>query len=157
MKATVTKAVSDRPVDKDGLVDWANRELIPMLAQMRTGINASITERQEGMTDGVGTFLQVWVSEEMPTDAAWAISASVAAVSADGGGKRAGYLLKALGSSVGGTVALDGLTVLWDFETDAACDATLVVDGRRIVLQVRDDGVSAMRFASRVDITEIRR
>lgn len=139
-------------------MDWANREIKPLLDQVRAFANARGVERQEGVTDGLGTFLQVWVSDELPTDAAWTLTASVVGSSdAAGGAKKAGYVLAGLASSIAGTVTLTGQSVLFSAETDAACDARFGVTGRTVFLEVRDDAVSAMRFASVVDVTEARR
>lgn len=158
MKPTVTKAISDRPVDQAGLVAWANAEVQPVLKQLRTGANARGIERQEGVTDGAGTFLQVWVSDPLPTDAAWALTASVAATTdAASGGQKACYLLVGFVSSAGGVVTLNSQSALFTSETDAACDARFGVSGRSVYLEVRDEGTVPMRFASVVDVTESRR
>jgi hypothetical protein len=158
VKPTVAKAISDRPVDEKGLVAWANAEVQPVLEQLRIGANARGIERQEGVTDGLGTFFQVWVSDPLPTDAAWILTASVAATTdAASGAQKACYLLVGFVVSTAGVVALNGQSVLFSSETDVACDVRFGVSDRSVYLEVRDEGTAPMRFASVVDVTESRR
>lgn len=157
MKPTVSTAVSDRPVAEEGLVEWANREIQPVLNQLRTGANARGIERVSGTTDGAGTYLRVWASVEPPTDAAWHVTATVAAMSsAAGGTERAAYLLGGLVSSIAGAVTLTGSTAVYSFETTGTIDARLGVTGRTAYIEVRDTGGGAMDFVVVVDVTEAR-
>lgn len=158
MKPSVSQAVSGRPISKEALTDWANREAQPLLQQLRKFANARGVEKQDGLTDGAGTFLQIWASDTLPADATWMLTATIAATSdAAAGARKAAYLLTAIASSVDGTVSLLAQSTLWDHETDAAFDARFAVSGRTVFLEVSDGAVAAMRFASVVDVTEARR
>jgi hypothetical protein len=157
MKPTVTIAVSDKPIAKDDLVDWANREALPFFKQARAGLNAAGIERASGRTAGAGAYVTIWTSPEMPTDATWNILASVAAMTVPGAGtERAGYLLAGAFESVAGTVTLFGSTSLYSHETTAAIDARFAVSGRTAIIEVRDDAIGAMDFVAVIYTTEVR-
>jgi len=138
-------------------VDWANREVQPVLAQLRTVANAKGTERVTGSTLGAGAYVRIWESIELPTDAAWSLAATVAGMSSTAGGaERAAYLIGGLAASVAGAVTLTGSTVIHSQETAAGIDARFGIDGRTVYLEVRDAAAGAMDFVAIVDTTEVR-
>jgi hypothetical protein len=157
VKPTVATAVSARPVDDKGVVDWANREVVPVLSQVRDAVNVVGTQRVTGRTAGAGAYLKIWQSSDLPTDAAWNVSAYVTAMAAaPGGPERAAYFLGGLVSSVAGAVALVGTTTVYAQETTAAIDARFGVLARGAYLEVRDAGAGMMDFVAVVDVAEVR-
>jgi len=148
MKLTVQPAVSDRPVSTEGLEPWANREVRPVLARLREASNFVGTERTDVTSAGDGAALELWVSDEMPYDATWAIQARVVATGADW----TDQLWRATAISVDGTVSIPVQVALWS--EGALPDVFFTTSGRQIRLLGEDDGVSVHRFVSVVEVVE---
>lgn len=148
MKLTVHPAVSSRPVTQQGLEAWANNEVSPVLARLREAANFVGVERTDVVTEGDAVPVQLWESEEMPTDATWAIQARVAAT----GGLYSDQRRRATARSVAGTVTIAAQAAVWTEGTVPA--VSFVVSGRKIQLLGADDGVNVHRFVSVVEVVE---
>lgn len=148
MKLTVSPAVSDRPVSKDALEPWANREVRPVLARLREAANFVGMERNDVASVGDGASVQLWESEEMPEDATWALQARVVATGAVYGDQ----LHRATARSVAGTVTIAAQTAVW---TEGSIPAvSFVISGRKIQLTGADDGANPHRFVAVVEVVE---
>lgn len=160
MKNTVEQAVRDAPVSKDDLVRWVNEEVKPLVRQMREALNACAIERSSATSDGAGTYVRVWTSPAMPTDAAWHIEALVAGMDAVAGiGQRAGYALAGSFASVAGVVSQIGATtVLASHESAAGMDTRLGVDAteRVVYLEACDNALGAMNWSAVTQTHEVR-
>lgn len=155
MKATVSQAVSERPVEERGLLDFVNRELLKLLRQVRSFANYTLRERVTVDTAGAGAWHTIWASDEMPTNAVWFVHAHVAGITTSGVNQGAGYELAACYRSFSSTVAAVGSpTIGYSFESSAAINVQFAVDGRTITIQVRDNAVSPMRFVGVVNVVE---
>jgi hypothetical protein len=101
VKLTVDRAVSAKQLDKEAVLPWANKEAIPLLRDLRDFANREITIAVDMTTTGTERPL-LWSSDEMPTDAAWTVEATVLALAPTGSmtrGQRAGFY------SVGGALS----------------------------------------------------
>lgn len=158
MKLTAPVAISDRPVSKDRLEDWANDEVIPLLKQIRQALNAQLRERPTSVvTAGGGAYTRLWTSDAMPTNAAWWVAADISAVSTSGAFQAAGYLLTGLFRSSAGVVAAVGVPgPVVQSESAVLIDARFGVDAgnRKVYLEGRDDAASPMRFVTLVRLLE---
>lgn len=160
MKATAPSALSERPVDEKSLLEWVNRELIPLARQLRQAVNFETGERKTATTGGAGAYARVWTSEALPTDGTWLCIADVSAVTTSGTFQAAGYVLAATFRSSSGTVAQVGATsTLHSAESVAAIDARFGVDAanRQVYLEARDDAATAMTVTAVVRTLEARR
>lgn len=156
MKPTVTKAVSGRPVKAESLEDWANKEVVPVLQQLRAASNFSGVERAEVTTAGAGVATVIWTSPEMPTDASWLVTATVTGLSVSGV-ERAGIVVNVTTqSTAGGAVTQVGTTNVSTHVTTVGIAASFAVVGRTVTLSVNDGGTGAMTFVALVDTTEAR-
>ena len=157
MKLSADQAVRQSPVSSETIPRWANEELLPLLRQLRTAVNACAIERSLATSAGTGAYVRVWTSPAMPTDATWHIEALVAGVDAAAG--RAGYALAATFASVASAVAqVGGTTTIASHESDAAIDARLGVDvgARTVYLEARDAGALAMIWSAVTQTHEAR-
>lgn len=150
---TVPLGVAQRSVDQDMLEIWANRELVPLLSQIRGALNYKSTQKVIATTDGAGTWKTLWLSEAMPYDGVWVMEAMAIGIGAT---ERAAYSLNAVCESTAGTVSDLGYTVVSRNETDELCSVRSYVDtsGRTIALQVKDNASEAMRFVAVVSLVE---
>jgi hypothetical protein len=157
VKPTVVTPVSGRPVTEDALVEWVNKEAVPLLSQTRTAVNSRSTERAEITTDGSGTSTVIWTSPAMPSDAAWLVSATVAGLSVSPGVQRAGFSLNITAqSTAAGAVTSVGTTAISTHVTTFGIDAVFSVMGRFVLLEVNDGATGAMQFTAVLDTTEAR-
>lgn len=155
MRPTAETPVSDLPVKKEDIEQWANREVALLLRQLRTGANAKGIERAGPVaSDGAGTYVTVWTSPEMPTDATWTITADVLGT---GGAERAAYLVVTTMQSVAGTISPVGSTSYpHTAETSAACNARFAYDAtlRTVIVEACDEGTTAMSWTAVVMTAE---
>lgn len=155
MRLTVEQAVADRAVEEKDLATAVNKEILPLLRQLRTGANAVGRERPTPVTsDGAGTYVVTWTSDVLPSEAVWEVEARVAGV---GGAQRATYRLIQTVTSIAGVVAaLGATTTVHAQETAAACDARVTVDAvnRVVTVEARDDAATAMYWVTTVDTHE---
>lgn len=144
MRLTAAQALPQLPVREDQLEQNYNRETKPLLEQLRTAANAISRERLTGTSDGAGTYLVLWTSQELPQDCEWTILARVSGV---GGSNRSSYWLVQSVTSIAGTVSAFGpTTVLHSQENAVGADARFTVDAvnRVVTVDARDDAVTAM-------------
>ncbi len=156
MKLSAEQAVRETPVSEQTIPRWANEELLPLLRQLRQAVNACAIERTTATSDGAGTYVRLWTSPALPTDACWHCEVLIAGVSAVAS---AGYALAASFASQASVVAQVGATtVIASHESAAAIDARFGVDAvtRVVYVEVRDDAVVPMLWTAVTQTHEAR-
>ena len=151
---TVPRGVSPRYVKPKELEVWANREVIPLLGQLRGVANYRTTQKFYTTTAGDGAWTTVWQSEQMGRNQVWALEASLVGT---GGTQRWGAnVTGGAEASSAGVVTILGSNVTPAFETASTISAQVIVDAinRAVLLQVRDNGAEAMTFTAVVSILE---
>lgn len=147
-RTTAETPVSDLPVRAEVLEPWANREVQPLLRQLRKGANAKSVERPDPVfSDGAGTYVTLWTSPELPQDGLWTLVAEVNGV---GGSARASYLMVTSIQSIAGVVTPLGLTtVVHQNETHTACDARFAYDAtlRTVKVEACDEAATEMLWS----------
>lgn len=150
MKPTVPLAVSQRPVDDKSIVDWVNREAVPLAKQMRDALNSESVSSHKLTTAATGAFETIWESGDLPTDSAWLVEARIIGRSTS---QTAAYILRATFDNRAGVVTQRGSTASeYGEETAAACDARMLLSGSEIHLDVRDDGASRFYWRATVRV-----
>lgn len=154
MKNTIPAALSDREIKSEKeLVEWANRELRPVVRQARAVLNNRYDAVFELSTAGTGAFTNIWTSDAMPTGSAWLVVAHVIAYTTSGTAQRGAYIRRGLFYNDAGTVAQQGTTVAeYTEESAAGADVRLQVSGQTIQLDVQDDGVSTFSWRAFVTV-----
>lgn len=134
------------------VVAWANKEVMPVLRQLRDAANLEGALGTEVTTAGTGVFTQLWQSDPMPTSASWLIEARVLGRTTTAAPvQTAGYVVRGLFQNDAGVVTQIGVTAA-DFtaESDPGYDIRMQVSGQTVVLEVQDDGAAATRFTAKV-------
>lgn len=154
MATTIFRAVSERALGKaEELLFWANREVIPVLREMRDALNLETVQRFRVNTLATGLFANIWTSDAMPTDSAWLVEAKVIARAISGTAQRCTYIRRGLFYNESGTVTQQGATdATYTNESAAGCDVRLQVSGQTIVLDVQDDGASQFQWVALVRV-----
>jgi hypothetical protein len=153
VRLTVPTAVPTRevPTVLGKVVAWANKEVMPVLRQLRDAANLEGALGSEVTTGGAGTFGQLWQSDPMPTNSSWMIEARVIGRSTTGPVQTVGYVMRGLFQNDSGAVTQIGVSSTpFIAESDAGYEIRFVISAQRIVLEVQDDGVSATRFTAKV-------
>lgn len=154
---TVSAGISTRPVKDEDVPSWVNREAVPVLTAARDALNSLASVTRSVQTAGGGVYVNLWVSEEFPTEGLWTVSAKAGGISTSGAAQSAAYHIQGCFRSAAGVLAQVGSTsTVSSFESAAAIDAKFVVDGtaRTVSVQVRDNATSPMRFTGRIEVLE---
>jgi hypothetical protein len=141
MKTTVQRAVSDRPVNKaEDLLDVVNREVLPVMRDMRSAINVTTDQTFKLTTAATGAFSNIWTSDALPTNSDWFIKADIRGRAA---ADTVQYEIRGTFYNRAGTVGQQGSTAtIYSVESAAAADVRLQAVGQTITLDVKDDGAS---------------
>lgn len=152
MKNTIEQGLSPRDLsDAEDLLPWANKELRPLVKQIRAALNSEYTATFKVTTPGDGAFTNVWTSDALPTNSAWLIEVRAIGFVA-GSTDACGYIRRGIFYNDDGTVAqVDTTTDEYTEEANAACDVRLQVSGQTIQFDVKDDGVDPYLFVIKVN------
>lgn len=153
MRLTIPTAVPSRevPTVLGKVVAWANKEVMPVLRQLRDAANLEAALGAEVTTGGGGAFAQLWVSDPMPTNRSWLVEVRVIGRSSSGPAQTVGYIVRGLFQNLDGVVTQIGATsTSFTGESDAGFDIRLQVSGQAVAVEVQDDGVSPTRFNAKV-------
>lgn len=139
MPTTIPRAVSGREVSKpEDLSAWANKEVMPVLRDLRAASNYEAVIKKELDTAGTAVFTNIWTSESMPTDSTWLTEVRITGTSAT---QHCAYVLRGVFGNTAGAVAQVGTTSIeYAEESAAGLDVQLVVSGQTVTLDVKDDG-----------------
>ncbi len=158
MKKPAVPQVPPQSVNPAQLAEYVNKELLPVVSQLREVANHSSSFRGSVVTSlGAGAYITLWTSEALPTDGVWAVEATVVGVSTSGSPQRGVYSIHGAIQSTAGAVALLSTPITDAMESSAGIDARLTADAtnRTLVVEARDDATSPMRFQAVVKITEV--
>lgn len=154
MKSTVTRALSERQVkDKDDVVPFLNKELIPLAREFRGALNQVVARVVTLTTAATATFTTIWTSDAMPTTSAWHVKVVCTAITSAGVAQRCAYVREGYFSNTAGVVAQVGATAsISTFESAAAADVQFAVSGQTVLFQVKDNGASTFEWKARVTV-----
>lgn len=144
MKPTVVQGVSPRAVPADGVVEWANREALPILRELRAAANfEAIVEFSNVETSGAPGV--IWTSEEMPTTGIWLVEVRVVASTQAISTVCAGLVARRAFVSVAGALTALGSTDITRWRNPATWDLALDVNAaaRTVTATGTDDGVAS--------------
>lgn len=154
MRGIVRRAVSDREVkDEKAVVDWANKEAIPVLREMRDvhALEAVIGASVDSAGDAVLT--NIWTSDPIATDSVLQVVAEVLAMSTSGATQTASYVRRATFRDVAGVPSQLGTTSsVYTEESVAGYDVAFSLSGSSILLDVQDDGVSPSYWTAKITV-----
>lgn len=157
MKPTVATSLSTRTGDKDKTAEYVGRELANVVKQAREILNFEVTTKHSGESDGAGTDLVLWTSEEMPRNATWLVRIRVAAhpTTEQASSIGAAYDLRFTRTRYAdGSVTVLGSDSSTQWESNAAFSATLATSGGSITLTVNDGSQAACKWVAVVSILE---
>jgi len=148
VKATIPTPVSERDVkDESAAVEYLNKEVRPLLRQMRGALNNTTDESHTLTTAATGTFTAIWTSDALKTNSAMLVEGHVIGRASAGAAQRVAYVVRALFYNAAGTVAQQGSTVAgYTEESSAGCDVRFRVSGQTVILEVVDDSASTFQW-----------
>lgn len=158
MKRTVQQGVSDRPVKAEHVEDWIKKEVNPALRDLYDFGNLRYTTVKNLSTAATGAYTTIW-TDEIPDNSSWEVEVRVLARATAGGAARASYNFRGLFYREGAGAAQEG-ALAFDvppIESIAAFDATFLVSGNSIAVQVLDDGARTVRWQAIVSVQEVSR
>lgn len=158
MKPTILNGVNTRAVTEDGLVEWVNREAVPLLQSLRGASNywSKFNFSVDTLGDGVAT--EIWESDELPTSGIWVVKACIAAFPTEPSTDDAVYydLEQVFQTRDGGAVNTVGAGSIGGFEYSEAFGVTLSASASRTIsLSVSDNAVVACRWRAVVSVLEL--
>lgn len=152
MRLAAQHPVTSREIKGDGMQRFVNDELLKVLRAVRSGVNALNPERHVARTDGQGTYVRIWQSDELPTNCMYSVVADVVGVTALGyAAERAHYRLVGSFQAITAVAQVGGTTTVHSYESAAGINARFGVDAtaRAVYLEVRDNGGdSVMQFTA---------
>lgn len=152
MKTTVGRALSERQLGKEPqeVVDFMNRELIPLARDMRTAHNLEAVQQFTLSTAATGAFATIWTSDPMPTDSTWHVVVKCQGRSPT---QACAYVREAYFANVAGVVAQVGATAsISTFETAAAADVQFLVSGQTVLFQCKDDAATTFQWKATITV-----
>lgn len=151
MRNTVRIPLSERDIkDPAAAVDALNKEIRPILRQVRDALNQTTDECPSLETAATGTFTTIWSTPDLRTDSAIQLEALVLGRAPS---QTCGYVVRALAYNRAGLVGFQGAsTTDFSAESAAACDVQFAISGQTVVLQVKDDGANTYQWRARVSV-----
>jgi hypothetical protein len=150
MKATVERPVRTRGVKNEELTTWANRELLPLLIQVRDGLNIRYLAPFEITTPGDGQWTTIYTSDDIPVGQDWLISAEIRATASTA---RSAWFIRGMFYN-DGTVAQEGTTAVEYSQTSASFDVRFAVTDNHLTVDVQDDGALDVSWLCIVSLRE---
>lgn len=138
MDNTITPPVSLRVPDDKTVVDWAQREALPLQQAIRKKLNQRYFDSFDYTTTNTAAFETAWTSSAMPTGSTWEVDILVIAQATDGSSAR--YHFEGLFKRASGNASQVGSTyVIAPIEDVAAWDADFSFSGQTVLVQVKGD------------------
>lgn len=150
---TIPNGISSRPLNKEGVMFWANKEVAPMLTSLRSVANYETRQLRRITTAQASTAQWIWKSDPMPFNGTWLVKADVVGTGAT---SRAVFQLTSAFESTGGTASFLGQTTYVRHASSTNSLASFTVSGDTVSLEVTDDG-QAMDYVAVVDVLEARK
>jgi len=136
VKATVERPVRTRGVKDSEVTEYINRELIPLLLQMREATNTRYTAPWTITTAGTGAWTTIYTSDDIPVGQDWLVEAEIRAKASSA---RSAWIIRGLFYN-NGTTAQEGSTVVEYMQTSASFDVRFSVTDNHFTVDVQDDG-----------------
>lgn len=153
MKATVQRALSERQVGEPDVVPFLNKEIVPLLRDIRTAHNLETVQQFTLSTAHTAAFTTIWTSDPMPTNSTWHVRVKCTAITTAGTAQQCAYVREGYFANVAGVVSQVGATAsISTFESAAAADVQFAVSGQTILFQVKDDGASTFAWKATVTL-----
>lgn len=151
MKATVEKPVRTRGVKPDELTTTVNRELLPLLIQVREALNIHYTASFELPTAATGAWTTIYTSDDIPVGQDWLVEAEIRAKASTA---RSAWIIRGLFYNTGSAAAQEGSTVVEYSQTVAAFDVRFSVASNHFTVDVLDDGALSVDWLCIVTLRE---
>lgn len=136
MKTTVERPVRTRGVSTEDLPEAVNREVFPLLLQVREALNVRYTAPFEYTTEATGAWTTVYTSDDIPEDQSWLVTTEVRASASN---VRSAWVIKGLFYNSGGA-AQEGATVVEYSQNASSFSVRYAVADNHFTVDVQDDG-----------------
>jgi hypothetical protein len=136
--STLTRGLRQRNVDTNDLTYWANKELIPLLAQVVQALSYISRVQATISTAGTSTFTTIWSSADIPVGGVLRLDVHV--IGADSGNRAAFEKIGLFFND--GTTAQEGVTATIWSENGPGYGVQFLIVSNHIDLQVADAGAS---------------
>lgn len=150
MRATIARAISDRPVKKGDEDRFLNEELVSVVRKQRDVLNYETHEKNTLTSAGTGAYEEIFRSSELPTSASLVAEARVGCSNADGSIAGAIVVRRAFNSAALAVTAL-GVDAgdAWTTTSHVLIDARWNVDAvnRQLYLTVCDGAYAALSWS----------
>ena len=150
MIPTVLKPIRDN-VTKDQFEPWFNRELIPLLLQMRQALNYWSVQSAAYTTAATGTMTTIWTSADVAVDSSILVKTTVMGIAT---GATSAFEITGLFRNPG-TFAQDGTTAAIYTQNTASFAVQYLVVDNHIELQVEDDGALSVDWTAVISALEL--
>ena len=148
---TIQRGISGRTVAKDSTLSVLNEEAIPVLSELRIKANLELRETSSIVTDGLGTWIELWRSPELETTGTYSLFADVNASNSDNSDWMRVKVSNAITTSAGVvTLSTVDQGSVWRTSFTAFAQWTADAVNRQAVLQVRDGTTGAILTAKAV-------
>lgn len=144
MTPTLTRGLRQRNVDTDQLTYWANKELIPLVAQVVQALNYVSRVQAEITTAGTAAFTTIWSSEDLALRTVVRFDAQITGAEI---GQQSIFTITGLFVN-DGTVHQEGATVNGPTVNASGYAVRYFVVGNHIDVQVADAGASTNWLAT---------
>lgn len=145
MTPTVSWPIRKIPVTGENLQKWTAEELIPLLNQMRQGLNYVLRQQATGSTPGGGLFQTIWTSDDIAVNTA--VRFNVDAIGFEAGDQSSVSLAYLIVNN--GTLFVDSFTTVVNLNT-AGYGYQFIAVGDHVEFQVQDAG-SPANFLAIID------
>jgi hypothetical protein len=150
MIPTVLRPIRDQ-VPKDQFEPWVNRELIPLLLQVRQALNYYSVASATYTTAGTGTMTTVWTSADVAVGSSILVDTTVLGIAT---GATSAFKITGLFRNPG-TFAQEGTTTAGYTQNTASFAVQYLVVDDHLEVQVQDDGALDVEWTAIVSALEI--
>lgn len=150
MNPTIAKPLRQRLVTTEDLSYWANRELIPLLSQVKGVLDQVYLTKATIPTVHTGTFTTIWASPDLALGFEWLIEAQIQAHATTA---RSAWIIRGLFTNPG-TIAQEGATAAVYTQTVAGFAVRFLVVSNHVEVQVQDDGVLSVNWGAWIQLRE---
>ena len=143
MRKTIVQAVANRAPTGDTLESWAQREVQPLLQELRARANSSFDACYQKSTLGDAAWTNAWTSDELPHATVWLVTVTIVAKATAIAAGRNAYIRRGLFYREAVGAGQEGATLsVYTNESVAACDVRLQL-GATLTNQIQVDVVDA--------------
>lgn len=151
MIPTVLKPLRTQ-VPKDQFEPWVNKELLPLLAQMRQALNYYSVQSAPYSTAATGTMTTIWTSADIAVGSSVLVDTTIIGI-ADGA--TSAFKITGLFRN-SGTFAQEGATYAPFTQNTASFAVQYLVVDNHFEVQAQDDGALDVEWTAIVSALEVR-